>query len=285
MLEAKDLEFSFRDEDIENGEVLVQEVLKGINLKIEKGSFTAILGHNGSGKSTLAKHFNAIYLPVCGKVYVKGIDTSHADKLFEIRSSAGMVFQNPDNQIVAATVEDEAAFAPENLGVNPKEIRRRVDECLKIVGMSEYANYAPSRLSGGQKQRLAIASVLTMESECIILDEPTAMLDPKGRSEVIKTIKKLNKEKGMTVVLITHFMDEAAQADRTIIMDDGEIIIDDVPKEVFKNVEKLQSLGLDVPQVTQLANILREKGIEIPKDILTVDEAVGELKKILGDVR
>lgn len=285
MLEAKDLEFSFRDEDINTGEVKTQEVLRGINLKIEKGTFTAILGHNGSGKSTLAKHFNAIHLPVCGKVYVKGMDTSDKAKLFSIRSSAGMVFQNPDNQIVAAIVEDEVAFAPENLGVESKEIRRRVDESLKLVGMSEFAMSEPSKLSGGQKQRVAIASVLAMESDCIILDEPTAMLDPKGRYEVIKTIKKLNREKGITVVLITHFMDEAAEADRTIVMDDGEIILDDVPKKVFSNVEKLESLGLDVPQVTQLANILRGKGIEIPNDILTVDEAVDALKKILGDVR
>lgn len=285
MLEAKDLEFSFRDEDLDTGEVTIQEVLKGINLKIEKGTFTAILGHNGSGKSTLAKHFNAIHLPVCGKVYVKGMDTAEKNKLFNIRSACGMVFQNPDNQIVAAMVEDEVAFAPENLGVDPKEIRRRVDECLEIVGMSEYRFSEPSKLSGGQKQRVAIASVLAMESECIILDEPTAMLDPKGRREVIKTIKKLNREKGMTVVLITHFMDEAVEADRTIVIDDGEIILDDVPKKVFSNVEKLESLGLDVPQVTQLANILRERGIEIPCDILTVDEAVEELKKILGDVK
>ena len=244
-----------------------KNVLKDINIEIEKGSFTAVLGHNGSGKSTLAKHFNAILLPSGGKVYVKGMDTADENNIFNIRQSAGMVFQNPDNQMVAALVEDEVAFAPENLGVEPKEIRRRVDECLEIVNMTKYAQSSPSKLSGGQKQRVAIASVLAMNPEILILDEPTAMLDPKGRSEVIKTIKMLNEEKDITVVLITHYMDEAAQADRTVVIDDGEIVLDGTPKEVFKNVEKLKSLGLDVPQVTELAYELRKMGIEISDDV------------------
>ena len=283
MLETHDLYFRFRDENLETGEVAYDEILHGINLNIEKGSFTAILGHNGSGKSTLAKHFNAILLPSGGKVYVKGMDTADEKNLFDIRSNAGMVFQNPDNQIVAAIVEDEAAFAPENLGVEPKEIRRRVDECLEIVGMTEFAHAEPSKLSGGQKQRVAIASVLTMEPECIILDEPTAMLDPKGRDEVIRTIKKLNREKGMTVVLITHYMDEAVQADRAIVIDDGKVVLDDVPQKVFSQVEKLQELGLDAPQVTQLAHMLIHDGFDLPPDILSVDEAAEELIKLFRE--
>ena len=260
-------------------------VLHDIDFKIEKGSFTAVLGHNGSGKSTLAKHFNAILLPSGGKVYVKGMDTADENNIFNIRQSAGMVFQNPDNQMVAALVEDEVAFAPENLGVEPKEIRRRVDECLEIVNMTKYAQSSPSKLSGGQKQRVAIASVLAMNPEILILDEPTAMLDPKGRSEVIKTIKMLNEEKDITVVLITHYMDEAAQADRTVVIDDGEIVLDGTPKEVFKNVEKLKSLGLDVPQVTELAYELRKMGIEISDDVLTVDECFDEIIRILGETK
>ena len=285
MIETKNLSFIYREEDMESGEIKEEKVLKDINIEIEKGSFTAILGHNGSGKSTLAKHFNAILLPSGGKVYVKGMDTADENNIFNIRQSAGMVFQNPDNQMVAALVEDEVAFAPENLGVEPKEIRRRVDECLEIVNMTKYAQSSPSKLSGGQKQRVAIASVLAMNPEILILDEPTAMLDPKGRSEVIKTIKMLNEEKDITVVLITHYMDEAAQADRTVVIDDGEIVLDGTPKEVFKNVEKLKSLGLDVPQVTELAYELRKMGIEISDDVLTVDECVDEIIRILGETK
>ena len=285
MIETKNLSFIYREEDMESGEIKEEKVLKDINIEIEKGSFTAVLGHNGSGKSTLAKHFNAILLPSGGKVYVKGMDTADENNIFNIRQSAGMVFQNPDNQMVAALVEDEVAFAPENLGVEPKEIRRRVDECLEIVNMTKYAQSSPSKLSGGQKQRVAIASVLAMNPEILILDEPTAMLDPKGRSEVIKTIKMLNEEKDITVVLITHYMDEAAQADRTVVIDDGEIVLDGTPKEVFKNVEKLKSLGLDVPQVTELAYELRKMGIEISDDVLTVDECFDEIIRILGETR
>lgn len=285
MIETKNLSFIYREEDMESGEIKEEKVLNDINIEIEKGSFTAVLGHNGSGKSTLAKHFNAILLPSGGKVYVKGMDTADENNIFNIRQSAGMVFQNPDNQMVAALVEDEVAFAPENLGVEPKEIRRRVDECLEIVNMTKYAQSLPSKLSGGQKQRVAIASVLAMNPEILILDEPTAMLDPKGRSEVIKTIKMLNEEKDITVVLITHYMDEAAQADRTVVIDDGEIVLDGTPKEVFKNVEKLKSLGLDVPQVTELAYELRKMGIEISDDVLTVDECFDEIIRILGETK
>lgn len=285
MIETKNLSFIYREEDMESGEIKEEKVLKDINIEIEKGFFTAVLGHNGSGKSTLAKHFNAILLPSGGKVYVKGMDTADENNIFNIRQSAGMVFQNPDNQMVAALVEDEVAFAPENLGVEPKEIRRRVDECLEIVNMTKYAQSSPSKLSGGQKQRVAIASVLAMNPEILILDEPTAMLDPKGRSEVIKTIKMLNEEKDITVVLITHYMDEAAQADRTVVIDDGEIVLDGTPKEVFKNVEKLKSLGLDVPQVTELAYELRKMGIEISDDVLTVDECFDEIIRILGETK
>lgn len=264
MIKTQNLSFIYQDEN--------EKVLNNINLTIKRGSFTAILGHNGSGKSTLAKHFNAILLPTGGKVYIKNMDTSENDKLFNIRQTAGMVFQNPDNQMVAAMVEDEVAFAPENLGVAPEEIRRRVNKCLAAVDMTDFAQSAPSKLSGGQKQRVAIAAVLAMNPEILILDEPTAMLDPKGRNEILKTIKILNREMGITVVLITHYMDEAAEADRTIVMDSGEIVLDGTPREVFKNVKYLKSLGLDVPQVTELVYELRKLGIDLPEDILTADE-------------
>lgn len=282
MINTENLSFSYREEDIENNTVKEEIVLKELNLTIEKGTFTAILGHNGSGKSTLAKHFNAILLPTGGKVYIKGLDTSDKENIFNIRQSAGMVFQNPDNQMVAAIVEDEVAFAPENLGIESSEIRRRVDECLKTVNMEKYAQSTPSKLSGGQKQRVAIAAVLAMNPEILILDEPTAMLDPKGRSEVISTIKKLNKENGITVILITHYMDEAVIADRTIVMDDGKIVLDGMPKEVFRNVEQIKSIGLDVPQVTLLAYELKKLGIDIRDDILTVDECFDALNSLLG---
>lgn len=257
-------------------------VIEDLSLHIEKGSFVAVLGHNGSGKSTLAKHFNGILLPAGGKVYVMGMDTSDEKLIYDIRSAAGMVFQNPDNQMVTAMVEDEVAFAPENLGVEPDEIRKRVDECLKTVNMSEFASYAPSRLSGGQKQRIAIASVLAMEPLCIILDEPTAMLDPNGRAEVIRTIKLLNREKGITVVLITHYMEEAAEAERVIVLDKGKIVMDDTPKGVFSQVDRVKAIGLDVPQVTELVHSLRAEGIELPEDIITVDECAQAILARLG---
>lgn len=278
MIDVEELFFSY-DEETE------KYAINGLNLHIEKGSFVAVLGHNGSGKSTLAKHFNGILLPTGGAVYVAGMNTKDEEHIFDIRSTAGMVFQNPDNQMVAALVEDEVAFAPENLGVEPAEIRRRVDECLKIVNMSEYAKSSPSRLSGGQKQRVAIAGVLAMEPECLILDEPTAMLDPQGRKEVMATIRRLNKEKGMTVVLITHYMDEAALADRVIVMEKGESVMDDVPEKVFSNVEYLKKIGLDVPQVTELLYTLRKMGFDLPDNIITSDECEAVLSDKLKGLK
>ena len=282
MIKAENVSFSYKNHDTETGLDSTTVVLDNIDVQIKKGSFTAILGHNGSGKSTLAKHFNAILVPDLGEVYVSGINTKDEDKLLDVRKTAGMVFQNPDNQMVAAVVEDDVAFGPENLGVEPGEIRKRVDKALEVVNMSDYKTSSASKLSGGQKQRVAIAGILAMEPECIILDEPTAMLDPSGRREVIKTIKELNRTRGITVVLITHYMDEAAQADRVIVMDDGKIILDNEPKKVFREVELLKSVGLDVPQVTELCHILRENGIDLPDDIITVDECIEELCKVLG---
>ncbi len=279
MIKTENLSCAYGDEE-------KNIVIDNLNIEIEKGSFTAILGHNGSGKSTLAKHFNAILLPEGGKVYVGGMDTSDEALVYDIRSLAGMVFQNPDNQLVTAMVEDEVAFAPENLGVEPAEIRKRVDECLKTVNMTDFALASPQHLSGGQKQRIAIASVLAMEPECIILDEPTAMLDPSGRREVISTIKMLNKTKNMTVVLITHYMDEAAKADRVIVLDKGRVVMDDTPKKIFSEVDKVKGTGLDVPQVTELVNALRDYGVDLPSDIITVSEcadAICELLKKQGE--
>ena len=268
MIDVEKLSFSYDDEETQEKKYVIKE----LDLHIEKGSFVAVLGHNGSGKSTFAKHLNGILLPSGGSVYIDGMDTKDEEHTFDIRRTAGMVFQNPDNQIVAAVVEDEVAFAPENLGIPSAEIRKRVDECLEIVNMSEFAKSSPSRLSGGQKQRIAIASVLAMEPQIIILDEPTAMLDPQGRREVMKTIKKLNRERNMTVVLITHYMEEAALADRVVVMEKGKAVIDDVPKKVFSEVEKIKKIGLDVPQVTELLFRLRNMGFDLPDDIITVDE-------------
>lgn len=279
MIKTENLTFSYTEDEEENK--VIKNVFKNLNLEIKKGSFTAILGHNGCGKSTLAKHFNAILLPSGGKVYVSGMDTSIDQNLYEIRKDAGMVFQNPDNQIVCAIVEDEVAFAPENLGAEPKIIRKKVDEALQTVGMSEYSTASTAGLSGGQKQRIAIASILSMEPRCIILDEPTAMLDPKGRKEVISTIKKLNKNKNMTVVLITHYMDEASEADRVIVMQEGEIIMDDIPKKVFRRVDELKKIGLDVPQVTELIHILNSMGHDFDDDIIDIDECSDALIKYL----
>ncbi|MGB9779962.1 energy-coupling factor transporter ATPase [Caldanaerobacter sp.] len=256
------------------GESKSPPVLKDINLQFEKGQFIGIIGHNGSGKSTLAKHFNALLLPTKGNVYVKNMDTKDAKYLWDIRQTAGLVFQNPDNQIVAAIVEEDVAFGPENLGIPPEEIRKRVEYALKAVGMWEYKDFPPHMLSGGQKQRVAIAGIIAMKPECIVLDEPTAMLDPIGRKEVISTIKKLNKEEGITVILITHFMEEVVDADRVIVMDDGRVVLDGTPREVFKEVEFLKKIGLDVPQVTELAHQLKKEGINIPSDILTIEEMV-----------
>ncbi len=254
--------------------------LKSIDFSVKKGEFVAVLGHNGSGKSTLAKHLNAILLPSGGKVYVNGIDTSDSDRLWDIRSNTAMVFQSPDNQIVATVVEEDVAFGVENLGIPSCEIKKRVTEALEIVGMSEFAKHAPHLLSGGQKQRVAIAGVIAMRPEIIVFDEATAMLDPKGRKEVMDCILKLNKTRGITVVFITHNMDEAVLADRVVVINEGEILMNDVPKKVFSNVEILKSYGLDVPQVTYLTHLLRKRGIDIPEDILTVDEFVMEIKKL-----
>lgn len=286
IISAKDLMFYYSDmseADSENGQeenrILVFEDL---NLSIEKGSFTVILGHNGCGKSTFAKHTNAILLPCGGTVMSAGFDTSDESKLFEIRKHIGMVFQNPDNQIVASVVEEDVAFALENMGVPPDEMRVRVDEALKAVGMYEYREHAPSQLSGGQKQRVAIAGIIAMKPDCIVLDEPTAMLDPAGRREVMKTIKRLNRENGVTIVLITHYMDEAAQADRVVVMDGGKIILDDVPSEVFSNVDKLREVGLDVPQSTQLMYLLKKSGRKDADTHIITEEACADyLEKLL----
>lgn len=247
--------------------------VNGVNLNIKNGEFTAIIGHNGSGKSTLAKLINSILLPTEGKIYVKDMDTSDDSKLWDIRQAAGMVFQNPDNQLVATIVEEDIAFGPENQGVEPSEIRKRVDDALNAVGMYEFRKRPPHMLSGGQKQRIAIAGILALNSDCIILDEPTAMLDPSGRREVMETLRKL-KEKGKTILLITHYMDEAVQADRVVIMDKGNIKLDGTPKEVFRNIDEIKKFGLDVPQVTELAQELAKEGLGLPSDIIDVKELV-----------
>jgi len=266
IIRIENLKFKYDKDDSENA-------VNGVSLNIKKGGFTAIIGHNGSGKSTLAKLINSILLPTEGKIYVKNMDTADDSKLWDIRQTAGMVFQNPDNQLVATIVEEDIAFGPENLGVESAEIRRRVDEVLNIVGMYEYRKRPPHLLSGGQKQRIAIAGILALNPDCIILDEPTAMLDPSGRREVMETLKKLN-EQGRTILLITHYMDEAVQADRVVIMDKGEIKLDGTPKEVFRNVDEIKKFGLDVPQVTELAQELAKEGLDIPSDIITVKELV-----------
>ncbi len=279
IISAQDLYFDYRtDEDGSAG-----PVLKGINLDIRDGEFVAVLGHNGSGKSTFAKHCNAILLPTGGNMIAAGINTREEDRLFDIRQSVGMVFQNPDNQIVATIVEEDVAFALENMGVEPQEIRRRVDEALKQVGMYEYRMHAPHQLSGGQKQRVAIAGILAMRPRCIVLDEPTAMLDPQGRREVMKTVRQLNREHGTTVVLITHYMDEAAASDRVVVIDSGNVLKDGTPKEVFREVELLKSVGLDVPQVTELIYELRQEGVDLPDDILTEEECYQALKALFQD--
>ena len=262
----------------------VVQVFEGLNLQIREGSFVAVLGHNGCGKSTLAKHFNAILLPTGGSVHVFGMDTREEDLLIAIRRTVGMVFQNPDNQIVSNVVEEDVAFAPENLGVDPAEIRRRVDEALKLVGMYQYREHAPHMLSGGQKQRIAIAGVIAMRPKCIVLDEPTAMLDPQGRREVLATISRLNKDQGMTVVLITHHMPEAVLADRVFVMSDGGVIADGTPQQVFTQVELLQSVGLTVPETTMLLHELNKEGYELPLDALSVDACAQVLRGFLAEV-
>ncbi len=276
IISAQDVRFSYV-----TAEGVAPIVLGGVSLDIEEGSFVAVLGHNGSGKSTLAKHMNAILLPTGGKVYVSGMDTNEDHLLLDIRRTVGMVFQNPDNQIVANVVEEDVAFAPENLGVPSDEIRRRVDDALKAVGMYEYREHAPHLLSGGQKQRIAIAGVIAMQPRCIVLDEPTAMLDPIGRADVLRTIKTLNRERGVTVVLITHHMDEAAQADRLVVMAKGKVIADGTPKEVFQDVEGLKAVGLTVPDTTELLWQLRQDGLDLPLDALSDEECAQTLYQLL----
>ncbi len=256
-------------------------VLRNVSLDVEEGSFVAVLGHNGCGKSTLAKHMNAVLLPSGGKVYVDGMDTTDESKWLDVHRTVGMVFQNPDNQIVANVVEEDIAFAPENLGVPTEEIRKRVDNALEIVGMTEYVTHAPHLLSGGQKQRVAIAGVIAMRPRCIVLDEPTAMLDPIGREEVLKTIVRLNREQHTTVVLITHHMDEASLADRLVVMEHGKIVADGAPREVFQQVEKLKNIGLTVPDTVGLLYELRRGGIELPLDALSVEECADAIYQAL----
>ncbi len=277
MITAQNLTHTYPcDEETE-----AKTVLTDVCMDIQDGEFVAIVGHNGSGKSTLAKHFNAILLPSGGKVYVDGFDTEDENLLFEIRKHVGMVFQNPDNQIVAAVVEDDVAFAPENLGVEPKEIRVRVDAALQAVGMYDKHLDAPHHLSGGQKQRIAIAGILAMQPKHIILDEPTAMLDPIGRREVLNTVKKLNREQGMSVALITHYMDEAAQADRIIVMRAGKVFMEGTPREIFARADMLRTTGLDIPQATELAHLLIRAGLPLRDDIIFADECVEEILKLL----
>ena len=275
IIEVNNVEFLYEDTEEKGG----NRVLKDVSLKVKKGEFLAILGHNGSGKSTLAKHMNAILVPEKGNVVVDGIDTRDESRLFDIRQKVGMVFQNPDNQLVATIVEEDVAFAPENMGLTQEEIRKRVDYALDAVNMTEFKEHAPHMLSGGQKQRIAIAGVLAMKPDVLVMDEPTAMLDPSGRREIMQTVKKLNSDEGMTVVMITHFMEEAAQADRVVVIDHGKIIIEGSPKEVFSQVEKLKKIGLDVPQPTELCHLLNKSGFGFAEDILTVDECVKSILK------
>ena len=270
MIKTENLIYEYRsliDEDM-------QKAINNINIEVKTGEFLVILGHNGSGKSTLAKLMNGLLMPTSGNVHVMGMNTQDEEQIWNIRERAGMVFQNPDNQIVATIVEEDVAFGPENLGIPPDEIRRRVDESLKIVEMTEYKKHAPHLLSGGQKQRVAIAGILAMNPDCIIFDEPTAMLDPNGRIEVMNTIKRLNQVEKKTIVLITHYMDEAVEADRILIMEQGEIVMEGTPKEIFKQVDRIKELGLDVPQVTELVYELRKDGFDLKDDILSVEELV-----------
>lgn len=276
ILSAENLHFSYEQ---------AREILKGINTDIKRGEFVAVLGHNGSGKSTFARLANAILVPTEGRMTVLGTDTADDSRLYEIRQNVGMVFQNPDNQIVAAVVEEDVAFGLENTGVPPEEIRQRVDEALKTVGMYEYRKHSPGMLSGGQKQRVAIAGIIAMRPECIVLDEPTSMLDPAGRRDVMSTIRMLGEKYGITVLLITHYMDEAVKADRVIVMDEGQVILDGTPKEVFSHVEVLKNAGLDVPQVTELVHELNRCGLDLDPQILTEEECAAALASLLKDGR
>ncbi len=275
IMEATRVSFSYEEEPD------APLVLDGVSLSVHRGEFLAVLGHNGSGKSTLAKHFNAILLPREGRVLVDGMETTDEDRLYDIRQTVGMVFQNPDNQIVATIVEEDVAFALENMGVPPAEIRQRVDDALRSVGMYQFREHAPHQLSGGQKQRIAIAGIIAMRPKCIVLDEPTAMLDPRGRAEVMRTLRELNRNHGITVALITHYMDEAAQCDRVVVVDRGKLLLDGTPREVFRQVDRLKGVGLDVPQVTELMHELRRAGLEVREDIITEEECAAELARLL----
>ena len=276
---AKDVTFSYGDEETND----LREVIHGITMNIRKGEFVALLGHNGSGKSTMAKLFNAMLLPSGGKVFVDGMDTVDESILYDIRRRVGLVLQNPDNQLVASIVEEDVAFGPENLGVPPAEIRQRVDDALKAVEMYDFRLNAPYKLSGGQKQRIAIAGIIAMQPDCIVLDAPTAMLDPRGRTEVMATIKKLNREQGITIILITHYMDEAVQADRVLVMDSGKILTEGTPREVFSQVELLKKHALDVPQSTELIDRLQSSGYDLPDGVLNIEECVAALEPLLGE--
>ena len=272
MIECKNVVFKYS-----TGEEIEKLAIDGLNLEVNEGEFLVVLGHNGSGKSTVAKHMNALLVPTEGTVIVNGLDTSDENNVWDIRATAGMVFQNPDNQLVATIVEEDVAFGPENLGVPPEEIRKRVYDALEKVGMSEYKKHAPHLLSGGQKQRVAIAGILAIQPKCIIFDEPTAMLDPSGRREVMENIKELNKKHGITVILITHYMDEAAQADRVVVMDKGKVIMEGIPRDIFSEVETMKKIGLDVPQVKERCYELKKAGINIDTKILNVNEMVNAL--------
>ncbi|MEE0896691.1 MAG: energy-coupling factor transporter ATPase [Acutalibacteraceae bacterium] len=278
ILEIKNVSFEYSNADEEN---VSYTAVKNLSLNIERGSFTVILGHNGSGKSTLAKMLNGLNKPTFGDILVDGINTKDEETEIEVKRRVGMVFQNPDNQLIASIVEEDVAFGPENLGLEPSVIRERVKNALKAVGMEEYANSTPHRLSGGQKQRIAIAGIIAMEPECLVLDEPTAMLDPKGRREIISTLHKLNKEKDITVILITHYMEEAENADRVLVMNDGEIIKDATPKEVFMDVELLKSVGLDVPQTTELLYNLQKHGFNVNTNVISITDTAKEIAKVL----
>jgi len=280
MIKAKKVVYEYIRRDEEGGVENITRALDEVDLQIEQGDFVAILGHNGSGKSTMAKHINAILVPTEGTVWIDGYNTMNDEDLLTIRQTAGMVFQNPDNQIIATVVEEDVGFGPENLGIPTKEIWQRVDECLNAVGMQAYRYHSPNKLSGGQKQRIAIAGIMAMQPKCIILDEPTAMLDPSGRKEVLKTIHELNRKQKVTVLLITHYMDEVIEADHVIVMDKGKVVMQGVPKEIFSQVEKLKELRLDVPQVTRLAHELRLQGMPLPRGIMTVEEFADEMEKI-----
>jgi len=278
IIKTEDLEFTYSSAD----GFAPKQVLNNLSITIEKGTFVAVIGHNGSGKTTLAKHFNAILLPGGGRVFIDSMDTADEDFIIEIRRRVGMVFQNPDNQIVATVVEEDVAFAPENLGYPSDEIRRRVDEALKIVGMYEYRTHAPHLLSGGQKQRIAIAGVLAMRPKCIVFDEPTAMLDPQGRESIINIMRDLRDNHGVTIILITHHMDEAVNADRLIVMSDGDIIMDAPPREVFRDIEALRETGLDIPETALLMHELRNDGFDLPLDALTVDECAESIYSLFN---